>query len=184
MKAPLLMTGVLVVLLSSPSPAADPRENADRAPVIRVWILGPLKHVQVGDLAGVIRELYGASRPRRGKPNSGFSSLGVDQRTNTLVLYCSQPVYEDIAKVAKQLDDAARDAATRPASVIQVVPLKNARATDVVKLLRELYRGSAASATFGADQRTNTLVVRCARHLDDELHDLVAKLDARAGDIP
>lgn len=70
--------------------------------VNRTWVLGPFKYARATDIAGVIKAVYAKESPL---------SVGVDERTNSLVLGCSEALYRDIEAVASRLDAAARDAA-------------------------------------------------------------------------
>ncbi len=44
-----------------------------------------------------------------GNPRAVDLSIGVDDRSNSLVVMCSKAMYEDVKKLADSLDDAARD---------------------------------------------------------------------------
>jgi type II secretory pathway component GspD/PulD (secretin) len=63
----------------------------------RTFILGPLRHAKAAELAKVFRELFSEG----GKPTV---SIGVDARTNSLILRCSASVFEDMKRLLEQLD--------------------------------------------------------------------------------
>ena len=65
--------------------------------VIRTYFLGPLRHTDPAEVAKVLRDLYGAGA------KSGFT-VAVDGRTNTLILRCPPPMYEDVRKLVDRLD--------------------------------------------------------------------------------
>src|SRR5262249_37277676 len=114
--------------------ALDTGETDSKA-VIRTWIIGPLKHAHAVDVASVIREVYRESlnnntpntplltppfvSSTRMSPSLNIDangntrgvtlSVGIDDRTNSLVLACPESMYEDIRKLVEQMEKAAAD---------------------------------------------------------------------------
>lgn len=127
--------------------ALDTGETDSRA-VIKTWMIGPLKHANVTDVAAVIRDVFresinnnpvggsggggfpffggGGMRPAtqnvdaQGNPRGVMLSVGTDERTNTLVLACPQLLYEDIKKLVDQMEKAAADTT----QIVKVVSIK------------------------------------------------------------
>ena len=61
-------------------------------------------------------------------------------------------------------------------------PLKNARAEEVARVLRDLYRDSKPQAvTVAVDSRSNSLILRGPAPLYEEARKVVDRLDAAAG---
>ena len=125
----------------------DP-DDAEEGRVIRTHIIGPLKYASAVEVAGVLREVYReqmnnnpagrgavaasfvAARlgggpqnlnvDANGNPRAVTLSVGVDDRTNSLVLACSQAMYEDVKKLIDMLEEKAKDT-TRTVEVIQLI---------------------------------------------------------------
>jgi type II secretory pathway component GspD/PulD (secretin) len=71
--------------------------SAEEAGGPRTWVLGPLRHARAGELAKVLREVYGEKSV----------TIGVDPRTNTLILRGPAGTYEDARKLVERLDTPA-----------------------------------------------------------------------------
>jgi type II secretory pathway component GspD/PulD (secretin) len=70
-----------------------------------------------------------------GNPKQVTLSVGVDDRTNSLVLNCSEAMYNDIKKLVTQLDAAAKDS-TRTVKVVSIKgidPLLVQQAIDAIQ---------------------------------------------------
>jgi type II secretory pathway component GspD/PulD (secretin) len=78
-------------------------EREEVEAVIRTWIIGPLKYAEAAEVAKVLTAVY------RGEGGRAGFVVTADQRTNTLVLRCSQPLYEDAKRLVEQLDMKAAD---------------------------------------------------------------------------
>lgn len=115
-------------------------------------------NTQVGGFQGMVLTglpFGGGGRGGRGGGNANNSgtkvslSMGVDDRTNRLILNCNEPLYKDIEKLAKQLDEAAKDA-TR---VVNFIPIKDVdpmlvqEAIDAMQGRRSNFR--AGNSPFG-----------------------------------
>lgn len=111
--------------------------ETDSNATIQTHIIGPLKHANATDVAGVIRDVYresmnnntrtgfggfspfggglgGGSNQRmnidaNGNPRGVSLSVGVDDKTNSIVLACPKSLYEDIKKLVDQLEIGASD---------------------------------------------------------------------------
>jgi type II secretory pathway component GspD/PulD (secretin) len=120
-------------------------EDKDSKAIIKTHKIGPLRYASANEVANVLKDVYreytnqnpststgGAftraiaanARDRNvdalGNPRAIQLSIGVDDRTNMLVVACPDGLFEDIKKVAKELDDAA--ALVR--QTVQVVSIK------------------------------------------------------------
>ena len=116
--------------------------------LIKTFIIGPLKHVNADDLADVIKDVYkesmntnqiqqrhflrfgGMFNPKRpidpnGNPKGVMLSLGVDNRTNSLILSCSTSMKKDIDVLVSMLEKAAEDTSTVSGTqVVEVIQIK------------------------------------------------------------
>jgi type II secretory pathway component GspD/PulD (secretin) len=126
--------------------AIDTSETDSKA-IVRSWLV-PLKHANATEVSNTIKEAYreymnrdafnitvggfpgfGFGRVARttgnpnvdanGNPRTVSLSVGVDDRSNRLILVCSERLYDDIKKLIEQLDQAAKDS-TRTVKVISV----------------------------------------------------------------
>jgi type II secretory pathway component GspD/PulD (secretin) len=71
--------------------------------VVRTWIIGPLKHSEATEMAKVLTAVY------RGEGGRAGFVVTADPRTNSLVLRCSQPLFQDAKRLVDQLDMKAPD---------------------------------------------------------------------------
>jgi type II secretory pathway component GspD/PulD (secretin) len=78
-------------------------EREDVEAVVRTWIIGPLKYAEAAGLAKVLTAVY------RDEAGRGGFVVTADPRTNTLVLRCSQPMYQDAKRLVEQLDAKAQE---------------------------------------------------------------------------
>ncbi len=142
---------------------------------MHTYVIGPLKHAVAYEVAQVIANVYSehtdknasvgggllgrilaANAPNRnvgpdGQPRPVTLSLGVDDRTNSLIVNCNATMYEDIKKLVQQLEDAAQEA-TRTVRVVQlkgIDPVLVQQAVDAIQG-RPTTRTTASSGTTGA----------------------------------
>ncbi len=78
-------------------------DRGDADAVIRTWTIGPLRHGQAAELAKLLTAVY---RDEGGR--AGFV-VTADPRTNSLVLRCTQAVYQDAKRLVDQLDMKAAE---------------------------------------------------------------------------
>jgi type II secretion system protein D len=78
-------------------------------------------------------------------------SIGVDDRTNSLVCSCSSAMYEDVKKLTEQLDQAAKDSTrtVRVVSIKGVDPLLVQQAVDAIQGRQTVRPTTGASGTSG-----------------------------------
>src|SRR5262249_22478096 len=120
--------------------------QTDSKAVIKTWIVGPLKYATASEVVTVICDVYreqmnnnprggdrafgvgfGGARTTptnlnidaNGNPRGVTLSVGIDDRTNSIVLACSEAMYQDVKRLIEQLETAAKDA-TRTIKVIDV----------------------------------------------------------------
>ncbi len=121
--------------------------NTDSSALRRSWLLPPLQYANASEVGQVLREVYGT--PARSTPGPAMTgglaglgipafgdgqdlsretndnsrvpglSLGVDDRSNSLVLVCSEKLKDEVKRVVDQLDQAAKTS-TRTVRVIPV----------------------------------------------------------------
>jgi RNA polymerase sigma factor (sigma-70 family) len=157
------------------------REGTDAEPVIRPLFVGPLKYARACEVAAVLCQVYHEQAESKmpataAQKNVASLSIGVDERTNSLVLACTPARAEEIEKLVNQLDHAAQIASPHR---LRLVGLKNATATELVRLLRELYPNTDKGVSFGADRRTNQLILRCPPDVEKDLLSLIHVLDSK-----
>src|SRR5207249_2973067 len=97
--------------------------DADSAALVRTWLLPPFKYARAVDVAQLLREVYRdhvgaasgsgdatmAATNGRAAARPAPLSIGVDDRSNRLVLACSEKMKTDIEEVVNQLESSARD---------------------------------------------------------------------------
>lgn len=134
---PLDLIGIGRLLASIDSGETD--SNA----VIRTWMLEPFKHARAADVAQLLRDVYheqmkgGASSEgsSRGAARPAALSIGVDDRSNRLILACSETTKEDIVTLVKQLEQSAQDTpkTVRVMQVKGIDPLLVQRAIEAIQ---------------------------------------------------
>jgi hypothetical protein len=147
--------------------------ETDSAAVQRTWVLRPLKHADAGEVARTLRDVYhvqmsnGSSTTATAAPATPFGgraartflaaqtangnnrtqgpslSIGVDERTQTLVVACSERMKDEIQELVDRLDDAAatvtpnvevlRVAGADPALVQRAIDAIQGRTTTVAR---------------------------------------------------
>lgn len=163
-------------------------DNDDRPPSsneVQPRLL-PVKYANASEIAKVVREvfaqdLFQQASPQQGEEGGrsrrgGFSSflmagmnkkpddkkdltIGVDERTNTLIVGAPQALYEDVERMVHALDEAAKN----NQRTAKVVTLKNAKPEAIQKALNSLFntRGSesgSSAASSGQTARTPSTV--------------------------
>jgi type II secretory pathway component GspD/PulD (secretin) len=121
--------------------------DTESAAIMKTWPPLLCKYASATEVVNVLRDVYresmnqnasitsvnglagfnfAALRARRrqnldvnGNAKQVALSIGVDDRTNSLVMNCSEPMYQDIKRVVERLDGAARDS-TRTVKVISL----------------------------------------------------------------
>ena len=108
--------------------------NSDSDQLIKTFVIGPLKYAYAIDIASVLRDVYresmdnnarrlgqianpftGSTRTpalnidANGNPKGVSLSLGIDDKTNSLIVACPTSMYLDIKKLVDQMDLAAAD---------------------------------------------------------------------------
>jgi type II secretory pathway component GspD/PulD (secretin) len=126
------------------------RPDTDSRAVAKTFIL-PLHFASANDIANVLRDVYrehinnnplpgqggrggrfafrfggfggggGQNVDANGNPRGVDLSIGVDDRTNSLIVDCTEAMYQDVNKLVNQLDLAAKDSRR----TVKVVALKN-----------------------------------------------------------
>jgi len=165
----------LLTIRSLLGKAIDMGESDSRA-LLRTWVIGPLKSTNALEVARLIRDVYRESINNNpsittvsggpfgffgtqqrgtalvqnvdanGNPTGVTLSVGVDDQTNTLVLHCSQAMYEDIQKLVTQLEKAGADS-TRTVKVMSirgVDPLQVQQAIDAIQGRRPYNRAGTS----------------------------------------
>jgi hypothetical protein len=147
--------------------AANDRAVVDSsAPVMKIHT------VQAGTAEALARSLQERFRK---SPTLRIAAAG----GNRIVVYGSPADHDAVASHL-----SAPTSRTVPAEAIMrpyiIGPLNEARAEDVVKVLRQLYPPGAKSAmTIAADPRTNQVIVRCSTPEYEEVRKLVERLDIK-----
>jgi type II secretory pathway component GspD/PulD (secretin) len=137
--------------------------GSDSRGLIRTWIVGPLKYASANEVASILKDVYreqtgtspasttvggfpgfggrfgaaiAASAAAQAQAGKSYQlSLGVDDRTNSLVLACPEPLYKDIKKLVTELDESSKQASqvVRVVSVKGLDPLLVQQAIDAIQ---------------------------------------------------
>lgn len=105
------------------------------AVVQRTFIVGPLKYANATEVGATIEDVYAnviglspseaarASRFGRGQPQQAATppalTVGVDSRSNSLVVMCTEAMFKDVTELVEHLDSAAKD----NTQVVKLVPV-------------------------------------------------------------
>jgi len=136
----------------------------------RITALFELKYTEAQSIAKTLSTLFEEDDKRNVK-------IVADVRTNTVIIQATPDKLAEIRPVLDHLDstEVPVRATARPTTVI---PLKYARANDIVTTVSKLFEGKAGAALrIVADERTNSLVVQGPEVQIYDLNELVVRLD-------
>jgi len=143
------------------------RGDSESGALIGTHIIGPLQNAAASDVATIIRDVYKEAMTKSsGSSNSGGSpigfpfgprpsdgggssskaaalSVGVDDKTNSLVVAATQPLFEDINKLVKELDTAAGLSNTS----VKVIPIKGIDPNVIQQAMDALQGRTTSSST-------------------------------------
>jgi hypothetical protein len=150
---------------------ANEIDRADAGPggATHTWVIGPLKNTQADDVAGVLAQVYREytnnnptvvrSRRQRnqnigpdGKPRAVTLSIGVDERSNSVVVACPTGMHEDIERLVTQMDSSG----TGSPGTVAVVPLKGVDPAVVQEAI-DAMEGRRTTRPAGAPSPTPSL---------------------------
>jgi general secretion pathway protein D len=141
----------------------------------------PLQYVDTADVTALLTPIV-----------SKDGLLTAFPASNTLILIDSRANIDRILKILAVIDVEGTSATLR------IYPLTNASAVDIAKTLETIYqqtpavpaagglqrgrlgRSRGASSKFIPDARTNSLIVLASGDMQDDVQDLIAKLDIKA----
>ena len=164
-------------LLRESIDAADPVTGAA---VVRTWVMPPLKYANASEVVVVLQNVYrdfmnasggfgGSFGSSRGGPSpfssGGFRppvdssgnrrqaqlSIGVDDRSNSLVLSCNEKMYKDIKQLVDQLEEAAKDS-TKTVKVVPLVGIDPAVAQMAIEAIQGRTTSSSGFNGFGSSR--------------------------------
>ena len=147
----------------------------DSNAVIKTHVLPPLRYANANEVAQVIQNVYRefmspevrTTNNRQRGPGGRFGpfqpildnngnardvalSIGVDDRTNSIILACSEKLFTDVKKLVDHLDDQARDA-TKTIKVVPLVGLDPALAQQAIDAIQGRPTTPATGGTFGGN---------------------------------
>lgn len=174
---------IKIVPLKEASRAPIPT-HVDSTPYTDAFItrLIPLENISANDMMTAIKEL--------GSPEGNMFAY---PDTNTLVITDSGSNIDRLMKIIKELDQEG------PQQVMEIIPIKNAMATDIAKMVQELFNKEKAGATARKaprkgggeleemeavskiipDERTNSLIVFASKRAIENVKDIIARLDSK-----
>jgi hypothetical protein len=152
--------------------------DTDSKAVIKRHMLPPLKFSSASEVTQTLKEVFreqlnpnaiseqigfgpgGGFRARlnvnrnvdaNGSPITTALTIGMDERTNRIFVSCSDALYEDVAKVVRDLDDAAKDAprTVRFVTIRGLDPLVVQQAIDAIQGRRPATSSMAANTQGG-----------------------------------
>jgi hypothetical protein len=152
--------------------------DTDSKAVIKRHMLPPLKAASASEVVQTLKEVFreqlnpnavseqigfgpgGGFRARlnvnrnvdaNGNPITTALTIGMDERTNRILVSCSDALYEDVAKVVRDLDDAAKDAprTVRFVTIRGLDPLVVQQAIDAIQGRRPATSSMAANTQGG-----------------------------------
>jgi type II secretion system protein D len=161
--------------------AIDPDEPVNSSAVVQTWMLKRLQYANATEVANVIRDVYrehlnanpsptqlegfggfrfrgrGGSQQNlnvdaNGNPRAVDLSVGVDNRSNRLIVSCSKALYEDIQTLVTKLDEAAKDS-TRTVKVVSIKgvdPVLVQQAIDAIQGRRPVPQSGNTGPGFGS----------------------------------
>jgi type II secretion system protein D len=141
----------------------------DSQAVMRTWIIGPLKYSSASQVADTIKDVFreqtnnnplptngrgfrgfgfpganNANLDANGNPRGVSLSVGVDERTNSLILNCSEAMKNDIQTLIDSLESAGKDS-TRSVKVLSVKGIDPDLVQQAVQAIQGRSQGSGTS---------------------------------------
>jgi len=143
-----------------------------------------LRHANAADVAQVLDKAFNDP----GKAAIERVRIVADSATNALLIKASPLDLLTVRRLLSSALDAEEADAAAPPQIRIIGPLKNAKAREVVNILRDIFgarpddKSSAAAKggpRFSVDERTNSIVVQCSPALQLEINALVTRLDEK-----
>jgi len=139
----------------------------------------PLQNISARDMADAIKGLVK-------KPGT----IDVYDQTNTLIITDTGVNINRLMKIVKELDQEG------PQQIMEIIPIRNARATDIAQMVNDLFEREKQTAARGrgapppseemkevrriiADERTNSIVVIASKRAIEAVREIIARLDAK-----
>ncbi|NLE61042.1 MAG: hypothetical protein GX616_22070, partial [Planctomycetes bacterium] len=142
----------------------------------RQYAVIPLTNADPSSVAMVITQTYQA---RGNVPDSEKVNAVAERATNSVVISASAEKLEIIRKMIDELDQQSTNVPQQ-----EIIRLNNARAEDILEVLRQTYqmgrRGMSSSGppiTFAADSNGNSLVVSAGKADMEGIKIMVGELD-------
>jgi len=152
------------------------KESVDPLTTATIRLI-PLEFAKAGELAGTIKQIFGA-RGRRQKPGDVPVIITASERANSLLISAAANDQETIAELVRALDV---DAAKEIVDPVQIITLKAAEAERLAETLRAMIprpgRGRAQEVFLQADALTNSVLVRAPESERLMIEQMIAKLD-------
>jgi type II secretory pathway component GspD/PulD (secretin) len=136
-------------------------------------IIFRLKNLSAVDFAKTADALMGGK--------GGSFRLVAEPVTNSVLAYGTARQIAELRTLIEALDvPEAAGGAAEVVPQLEMYHLKSAKVLDVVKVLQDVYGKDAKTHRMGADERTNTLILRGPLKLLDEILRTVKELDVPA----
>ena len=151
--------------------------SRQRGVVGRNYNIFLLRNAKASSIAGTLQQVF-RSLPgaRRGGPTSVV--IVPDDRLNAIVAYANRTDRTTIESLLKVLDTAEMPESLA-ADRLQLIPVKNADAQQIMRTLNTMFRSQVEA--FSVEQTTNSVVVMAAPQTVEEIKRVVAILDEAAG---
>lgn len=172
---------VIKIVPTSDAAASPIPTHVDTTPYTDNFVtrLIALENISARDMAEALKQLV--KRP---------GTIDVYDQTNTLIITDTGSNINRIMKIVKELDLEG------PQQVMEIIPIRNARAPDIAKMVNDLFeREKAETARRGrtpapagemqevkkiiADERTNSIIVIASKRAIEGVREIISRLDAR-----
>lgn len=173
---------IKVVSLKDASKSPIPT-HVDSTPYTDSFItrLIPLENISALDMSNAIKDLI-----------SREGNMFAYPSTNTLIITDSGANIDRLMKIVKELDQEG------PQQVMEIIPIRNAMASEIAKMIQDLFEQEKATATRtsrarkGAqleeleevskiipDERTNSIIVLASKRAIERVRTIIDRLDKR-----
>ena len=159
-----LLAALLGLALSTGVASAQPPDKGGEVRIL------PLKHAKAADTLQVLRELLG---PRASK--QGTIGLGIDERTNTLIISASQLDAQSIERVVGALDAPAPE--VQQQQEFQIIRLSRAAADKQLERMLQMIIGERTGVRIAVDPASNVVLVRGTKEAIEAVRRAVVRLD-------
>jgi len=146
--------------------------EAESNAVPQTWVVGPLVNTKASEISTTLKDVYSSltsTRGGSGAPGGGLPggfpfggagggqqntakvsfSIGVDERSNSLLVYCSKSLYEDITKLVEYMEEQAVPSPNKTVQIVNVQGIDPALVQQAIDAIQGRTSSAGRGTTTG-----------------------------------